>query len=145
LKLAVEAGAKFTEKEKFWKEKIEEYKEMSLKGQRVIEKRASICPPPLPATLSHPDDLALIREQKEMIGQLELELKETVDRNKRVLEEEKERLVTASASLEHKLRRWIHELQTKILIQKEDRIKVILRISANHRFLFITVRCIFLL
>ena len=125
MKLAVEAGAKFTEKEKFCKDKLDEYKEMSLRGQRVVEKRASICPPPLSATLSHPDDLALIREQKERIGQLELELKETVDRDKRILEEEKERLVTSSACLEHKLRRWIHELQTKILIQKEDRIKVI--------------------
>lgn len=98
------------EKEKYWKEKTNEYKEVSLRGQQVVEKRASIYPSPLPTHLSHPNDLASIREQKERIDQLELELKETVTRNKRVLEEEKERLITASTALEHKLLSHIHEL-----------------------------------
>ena len=113
------------EKEKYWKEKAEKYKEMSLRGQRVNDKRASICPPPPPpAPVSHPDDLAMIIYLNEKIRKLEIELKETVAQHKRVLEEEKERLITASTVHEDELRERIDELETKILRQKETKILV---------------------
>lgn len=83
-----------------------------------------MCPPPPPTPVSLPDDIAMIRDLNERIRKLEIELKETVAKNKLVLEEEKERLITASTSHEDELRERIDELETKILRQKETKIQV---------------------
>lgn len=139
--------AKLEEDCNYWKARAVKYKDLSLRGQRVEEKRASVSFGPINEQLIQTQqqlekERILKAELKTRIEVLEDRLRDSQVNFAKELEERERDWVVTSTERETEYQHKINDLEEKVLRQKENRIKVSYAVCfCNCLFLNSLPRC----
>lgn len=121
--------SKLEEDCKYWKVRAVKYKELSVRGQRVEEKRASVSFGPINEQLIQTQqqlekERIVKADLKSKIEVLEDRLREAQTNFAKELEDKEKEWVITSTERETEYQHKISDLEDKVLRQKESRIKV---------------------
>lgn len=117
----------------YWKARATKYKELSVRGQRVDEKRASVSFGPINEQLIQTQqqlekERILKADLKTKIEYLEDRLRESQTNFAKELEDKEKKWVITSTERETDYQLKIRDLEEKVLRQKENRIKVMFQL-----------------